>query len=168
MASLTLGSYNTPTGINQNPTDEILEILEAMTSVGVLPEIEIFELGMIGTLSRLQRRKLIPTTSPVNIFVGVEGALDAPAQNIVNAVTALPEHTTWLGAGIGKFQNSANALAIAMGGGVRVGMEDDPRGSHANWSNVDAVKRAVKISKAFGRTLSTPLGTRKTLGLEKS
>jgi len=165
MASLTLGSYNTPTGINRNPPDEILEILAAATSVGVLPEIEIFELGMIGTLSRLRQRELIPPNAPVNILVGVEGALDATAQNLVNAVTALPEHMTWLGAGIGKFQNSANALAIAMGGGVRVGMEDDPRGSHENWSNVDAVKRAVKISKAFGRAISTPLMTRKMLGL---
>jgi 3-keto-5-aminohexanoate cleavage enzyme len=167
LASLTLGSYNTPTGVNLNPPGEILEILDLMSAVGVLPEVEVFEIGMIDTLKRLQNQGLIPQKSPVNLFFGVEGALAANPQNFVNSVAALPDSTVWSGAGIGRYQKTANALAIAMGGGVRVGMEDDPRGAGDDWSNLDAVRRAINLAASLGRVVSTPSETRKMLGLGK-
>ena len=167
LASLTLGSYNTPTGVNLNPPGEILEILDQMSAVGVLPELEVFEIGMIDTLKRLRNKGLIPQNSPVNLFFGVEGALAANPQNFANSVAALPDSTVWSGAGIGRYQKTANALAIAMGGGVRVGMEDDPRGDRDDWSNLDAVRRATGLAGALGRVVSTPFETRKMLGLGK-
>jgi len=167
LASLTLGSYNTPTGVNLNPPGEILEILDQMSAVGVLPELEVFEIGMIDTLKRLRNMGLIPQNSPVNLFFGVEGALAANPQNFANSVAALPDSTVWSGAGIGRYQKTANALAIAMGGGVRVGMEDDPRGDRDDWSNLDAVRRATGLAGALGRVVSTPLETRTMLGLGK-
>jgi len=167
LASLTLGSYNTPTGVNLNPPGEMLEILNQMSAVGVLPEVEVFEIGMIDTLKRLRNMGLIPQNSPVNLFFGVEGALAANPQNFANSVAALPDSTVWSGAGIGRYQKTANALAIAMGGGVRVGMEDDPRGDRDDWSNLDAVRRATGLAGALGRVVSTPFETRKMLGLGK-
>lgn len=167
LASLTLGSYNTPRGVNSNPPADILEILAAMHATGVVPEIEIFELGMVDTLNRLRKESLIPHTAPVNIFLGVEGALNATAQNLVAAVTTLPDGAIWSGAGIGRFQKTAIALAIAMGGGVRVGLEDDPRGEHPDWTNVDSVQRACALAESLGRTIATPATTRQILGLDK-
>jgi len=167
LASLTLGSYNTPTGVNLNPPGEMLEILNQMSAVGVLPEVEVFEIGMIDTLKRLRNMGLIPQNSPVNLFFGVEGALAANPQNFANSVAALPDSIVWSGAGIGRYQKTANALAVAMGGGVRVGMEDDPRGDREDWSNLDAVRRATGLAGALGRVVSTPLETRTMLGLGK-
>lgn len=165
LASLTLGSYNTPSGVNSNPPAEILEILAAMRARGVVPEIEIFELGMIDTLNRLRKESLVPHTAPVNIFLGVQGALAATAQNLISAVTALPDGAIWSGAGIGRFQKSVIALSIAIGGGVRVGLEDDPRGENPDWTNVDAVERACALAKSLGRSIATPSATRQILGL---
>jgi uncharacterized protein (DUF849 family) len=54
-----------------------------------------------------------------------------------------------------------------MGGNVRVGMEDDPRGDgREHWSNVDAVKLAVDAAHLAGRTIESPAQARRRFGLE--
>jgi uncharacterized protein (DUF849 family) len=56
-------------------------------------------------------------------------------------------------------------LGTVLGGNVRVGMEDDPRGERTGWSNLDAVKRAVSVAEFVGRDIAAPLEARKRLGL---
>lgn len=167
LASLTLGSYNTPTGVNINPPDQIEELAKQMKMVGVVPELEIFEPGMLYTFFRLRDAGKIAKPGIVNILLGVEGASAANERELRHMVGLVPEDLEWAVAGIGKYQNSMVELGIRLGGNVRVGMEDNPRGDHANWSNVDSVKKAVEIAAKYGRRICTPAEARVRLGLPK-
>jgi uncharacterized protein (DUF849 family) len=165
MVSLTLGSYNTPTGINSNPASEIELLLEAMDEVGVAPELEIFEPGMLYFWHHLNGKLTVPRPAIANILLGVQGASAASAKSLVDIVSLLPESLEWAVAGIGHFQKPMVALGAAMGGHVRVGMEDDPRGDHENWSNMDSVRRATRFAEVLGRPVAHPKQARAMLGL---
>lgn len=83
-------------------------------------------------------------------------------------VNALPEGTTWSAAGIGKFQFNMNCLAIAMGGHVRVGLEDnlwfDTERTRLA-TNAGLIDRLVKIARSMEREIATPDQTREIIGL---
>lgn len=167
MASLTLGSYNTPTGVNANPQEEIEALLLAMAEKGVKPELEVFEPGMLYYWDHLVSIGKAPKPAIVNILLGVLGASGASAKSLVEILSLLPEDVDWAVAGIGHFQKPMTALGVAMGGHVRVGMEDDPRGERDGWTNMDAVKRAVRLAEAIGRPIASPHEARGFLGLDK-
>lgn len=167
MASLTLGSYNTPHGVNINPAEHIEFLAHRMREVGVAPEVEIFEFGMIETLARLIDARVLPDKLLANILLGVNGASPAKSSVLANMVQALPASVEWAAAGIGHFQKTVTAVAVAMGGNVRVGMEDDPRGDREDWSNVDAVLRIRKFADALDRQIATPDEVRARLGLTR-
>ena len=97
----------------------------------------------------------------------MSGAL-TPA-NLARMVGALPNGTTWAAAGIGRFQFPMNALAIAMGGHVRVGLEDniwydDERTRLA--TNAELITRLVRIAQACGREIATPDEARTMIRLQ--
>jgi 3-keto-5-aminohexanoate cleavage enzyme len=165
MVSLTMGSYNTPLGINANPRDEIEALAAAMMTAGVAAELEIFEPGMLYTYFRMLRDKKISKPAIVNILLGVDGASPASARELIHMVDLVPSDTEWAVAGIGAYQKQMVWLGALLGGNVRVGMEDDPRGEHPGWSNPDSVKRAVKIAHDTGREVSSPRAARERLGL---
>lgn len=165
MVSLSLGSYNTPFGINANPQEDLLAIAEAARERGVAIEGEVFELGMLSTYCRLVESGQVHGASILNVLLGVQGALPATAGALTDAVRNMPAGVEWAAAGIGHFQGPINLMAIAMGGNVRVGMEDDPRGARENWRNEDAVQRALDFARLSGRRLATSDEVRSRLGL---
>lgn len=168
MLSLTLGSYNTPTGVNLNPRMDIESISSAMREVGVTPELEIFEPGMMYTYLRLLRDEKVSKAGIVNILLGVDGASPATPRELLHIVELVPADTEWAVAGMGIFQRRTVWLGAVLGGNVRVGMEDDPRGAHDGWTNQDSVQRAVSAAEAVGRPIATPAETRLRLGFAVS
>jgi 3-keto-5-aminohexanoate cleavage enzyme len=98
--------------------------------------------------------------------LGVPGGLEATVQNLCDLVDDLPDGCTWSVAGIGRQQLPMAMAAIAMGGHVRVGLEDNlfySRGKLAR--NEDLVARVARISVEAGRPVATPDQARKLLGL---
>jgi uncharacterized protein (DUF849 family) len=82
----------------------------------------------------------------------------------------LPERSLWSLAGIGDGQLPMNSIAIAMGGGVRVGLEDnifydDRRMKLAR--NIDLVKRIHRIANDHERPVMTPQELRQLLDLKE-
>lgn len=168
LASLTMGSYNTPYGVNLNPKDEIELLASEMKKVGVKPELEIFEPGMLYTYFRMREADKIQEPALINFLLGVEGALPANERELSHLIELVPPEIEWAVAGIGKFQQNMIELGIRLGGNVRVGMEDNPRGYKENWTNVDSVDMAVSIAFQMGREIENPAGARERLGLEIS
>lgn len=165
MMSLTMGSYNTPLGINANPREEIELLAAGMASAGVAPELEIFEPGMMYTYFRMREQEKIVKPAIVNILLGVDGAGAANARELLHIVDLIPHDTEWAVAGIGLYQKPMVWLGALLGGNVRVGMEDDPRGEHDGWTNMDSVIRATRIGEEVGRAISSAVETRRRLGL---
>jgi 3-keto-5-aminohexanoate cleavage enzyme len=73
-------------------------------------------------------------------------------------IDALPEEATWQVVCIGKYQVPLSTMVLAMGGNIRVGLEDNVYYSHGVLavSNAQFVERAVRIARELGREIATP------------
>jgi uncharacterized protein (DUF849 family) len=165
MASLTLGSFNFPRVPSVNPPSEILALLARMTELGIVPELEVFELGMINTLWSLAERELIPSPPVVNILLGSMGSAPAFVSDLGHMVERLPRDAEWAAAGIGIYQRPMVIAAAIMGGNVRTGLEDNPTEPVERWSNVACVELTVKAAELAGRPVATTSEARVRFGL---
>jgi uncharacterized protein (DUF849 family) len=166
MASLTLGSLNFHAGPSVNAIETVAALAARMAEREIRPELEIFDLGMAHLAHRLIARDLLVAPLYANLMLGFPNSAPADARSLVALVEALPAGTTWAAAGLGAFQAPANALAIAIGGHARVGLEDNPwLHGREPATNVQLVERAASMATAVGRPLATPAQTRALLGL---
>ena len=169
LASLTLGSINFPTGASVNDVATIEDLARRMREHGVVPELELFDLGMAHLAHRLRRRDLLPAACPANLLIGFPNGAPADARSLVALVDALPAFVSaWHAAGFGAFQRPAGALAAAMGGHIRTGLEDNPDLDHVARTpatNAQLVERAVLQADAAGREIADPRAARELLGL---
>lgn len=168
MASLTLGSLNFPKQASVNEPDMIRRLAERMAERGIVPELEVFDVGMLDTASYLVGRDVLRAPFYVNLLLGSLGTLSATPFNLALLVEKLPPGTTWAAAGIGRFQFPTNALAVTMGGHVRVGLEDNlwlDAEKTRPATNVALVERIVRLAQAAERDIATPAQARELIGL---
>ena len=139
-----------------------------MAERGIVPELEVFELGMVDYAKYLIDRNVLRPPFVFNLLLGSLGTLAATPLNLALLVEALPTESVWAGAGIGRFQFPVNALAVAMGGHVRVGLEDNlwlDADKTRPATNVELVRRVVRVTEAVEREIATPDVARQLLGL---
>ena len=165
LASLTLGSFNFPRTASVNPPDQMVALLERMGEVGVRPELEVFELGMVNTLHALSERGLIPDPPVVNVLLGSLGSAPAFVGDLAHIVDRLPAGSEWAAAGIGRYQRPMTIAAAVMDGNVRTGLEDNPAGDVPGWSNQACVDLAAEAAALVGRRVATPAEARVRFGL---
>jgi uncharacterized protein (DUF849 family) len=169
MASLTLGSMNFPGQASVNEPATIQGLAGRMLERGILPECEIFDLGMLDYAAYLRTKGILRDPVYANILLGSLGTLQATPLNLALAVERLPPGAIWAATGVGRYQGSVTALAIAMGGHVRIGLEDnlwwdDARTELA--TNPRLVERVVAIGRAMGREPASPAHVRRRLGID--
>lgn len=166
MATLTCGTVNFGDEIFENSFPIMRGILRKMKEYGVRPELEIFDKGHLANARRLARERLLTFPQHVDFVLGVPGGLEATVGNLADLVDDLPEGCTWSVAGIGKGQLPMAMAAIAMGGHVRVGLEDNLHYSRGRLArNEELVARVVRIAAEAGRQIATPERARRMLGL---
>jgi 3-keto-5-aminohexanoate cleavage enzyme len=156
MASFTTGSNNLPGIIYENSPQFIEFLAGVFKETSVKPEIEIFETGMISNAIYLQSKGLIEHPMHFGFVLGAPGSMAGTVKNLVFLSESIPAGTTWTVAGIGKAEIPLAMAAIAMGGHVRVGLEDNlymPDGSLA--SNLRLVEKVVAIAKEIGREIAS-------------
>jgi 3-keto-5-aminohexanoate cleavage enzyme len=166
MATLTCGTVNFGDDVFENSFPIMRGILKKMHEFDVRPELEIFDKGHLANARRLARERLLSFPQHVDFVLGVPGGLEATVQNLCDLVDDLPDGCTWSVAGIGRQQLPMAMAAIAMGGHVRVGLEDNvfySRGKLAR--NEELVARVARIAAEAGRPVATPDQARKVLGL---
>jgi uncharacterized protein (DUF849 family) len=168
MASLTLGSLNFPKQASLNEPSTIRALADRMRERGIVPELEIFDLGMLDYAKYLISTKVLREPFYFNFLLGSLGTLSATPFHLATLVLGLPAGAVWAAAGIGRFQFFVNSLAIAMGGHVRVGLEDnlylDPAKQRPA-SNLALVERLVRLARSCEREIATPAETRTAIGL---
>jgi uncharacterized protein (DUF849 family) len=137
-----------------------------MAELGIRPEFEVFELGMVNTLFALAERGLVPDPPVVNILLGSLGSAPAFVGDLARIVERLPAGSEWAAAGIGIYQRPMTIAAAAMDGNVRTGLEDNPGGDGAaGWGNIDAVRLATDAAALAGRAVASAAETRARFGL---
>ena len=168
MASLTLGSMNFPQQASVNAPSMITSLAEKMKDRGIVPELEVFELGMIDYSKYLIRKKVLGTPLYYNLLLGSLGTTSATPLNLAMMVNALPEGATWAATGIGRFQFPVNTMAITMGGHVRVGLEDAVYMNAEKTdlaTNVRLIERLVNVARAVGREPASAEEARQIIGI---
>jgi 3-keto-5-aminohexanoate cleavage enzyme len=168
MATLDAGTCNFGgDDVFVNTENTIKEFGQKMIEFGVKPEIEVFDKGMVDMAIRLQKKGFIKTPMHFNFVMGVNGGITATPRDLVFMAGSIPEGSTYTVSGIGRSEFQMAAMAIIMGGHVRVGFEDNvyiEKGIPAK-SNAELVERVVRIAKELGRPIATPKETREILGL---
>lgn len=166
--SLTLGSMNFARQASVNDPAMIRQLALAMKQRGIVPELELFDLGMAEVAHYLIRKEILQPPYYANILLGSLGTLSATPDNLCAMLRALPEGTTWSATGIGRYQFFVNSLAVTFGGHVRVGLED---AIYLDWSskqlatNAALIDRVVRLARACNREIASPAQTREILGM---
>jgi 3-keto-5-aminohexanoate cleavage enzyme len=125
MCSLTLSSLNFLKQASVNTPDMIIKLAEKMHTFGVVPELEVFDLGMINVGKYLISKEIIEGPFYWNIILGNIAGLQANFGHMATALADIPNEQYIVFGGLAATQLPVNAAAIAMGYGVRVGIEDN-------------------------------------------
>ena len=133
---------------------------------GVKPELEVFELGHLRFAKQMIVEGLIDEPPMFQICLGIPWGADHSVDMLKVMKDELPGGVVWGGFGISRMQMPIAAAAIAMGGNVRVGLEDNiylERGVPA--TNAQLVEKVIGIIDRMGARAVTPAEARKKLGL---
>jgi 3-keto-5-aminohexanoate cleavage enzyme len=169
MGSLTLSSLNFNKIASMNAPDMIQALALKMKKSGIVPELEAFDAGMINYAKYLITKGMLDPPYYFNLLLGNIACAQADLLHAGIMIHDLPEHSLWSLAGIGNEQLKINSVAIAIGGGVRIGLEDniwydEERTTLAR--NIDLLKRIHVIASANGRRIMTPEEFRQQMNLE--
>lgn len=168
LASLTLGSMNFMAQPSVNAPEMIRALASRIYAAGAIPECEVFEAGFMHFAGYLIKSDVLRPPHYVNIILGSLGAAPLDLVGLGHIVGLLPPRSTWSVGGLGRFQLDANVMAIAAGGHVRVGLEDNiyfDRERHDLADNVRLVARIASIATTMGREPATPAEARAIIGL---
>jgi len=174
MMSLNMGTMNRwaehPTGpIFLNTVEMIERWCGYMAEAGVKPEHEVYDTGMINTCRQLAEKKIVPEPLHIQfVMVGRTGILPTP-KGLLYCLDQIPRNWTWSVCALGRNEIPMAAVAMTLGGHVRVGFEDNVfirRGVLAR-SNAELVRKVANIAGELEIPLASPDDARAILGLNK-
>ena len=169
MGSLTLSSLNFNNIASTNSPKMIQDLAAVMKDRKIMPELEAFDIGMINYANYLEKKQLIKPPYYFNLLLGNIACAQADLLHTGIMIRDLPDNSVFSLAGIGNNQLKMNSLSIAIGGGVRVGLEDNI------WFNASRTKLATNsellerihiIAKANSREIMCPKEFREMMNLE--
>jgi 3-keto-5-aminohexanoate cleavage enzyme len=157
----------------ENSFDTIIEFLTAMRELGINPEHECFDAGHVANLDPLLDMGLLERPGQISLVMGVNGGVRPNARNVslmADQIPGGPEGpNNWQVIGISRDQWRLVGAALALGGNVRVGLEDNfylPDGEMAK-SNGDLIAKARQMTEDMGRRPATVAEAREMLGAPK-
>jgi 3-keto-5-aminohexanoate cleavage enzyme len=167
MATLTTGSVNFGDELFSNPRPLVREIARRIRALGIRPEIECFDAGMVEEAEALAKEGLVDLPAHYDFVLGGPGALGASERALDFLIASLPKGSTFTVAGVGRHQLPMAELAAKKGGHGRVGLEDNiylSKGVLAKGS-WELVAEAAKRARGAGREVATPAQARELLRL---
>lgn len=167
MATLNPASMTFANGTFSNPPEFVERLAQAMHERGIHPELEVYDFGHVALCLDLVERGLIREPLQFSFVMGVRGGMPGDPVLLPLLRSMLPPDAIWQAIGIGRAQLPLAFAALALGGNLRVGFEDNvywERGRLAE-SNAQFVRRAVDLVHASGRELATPDDVRARLGV---
>lgn len=169
MATLNVGTINFGDDIFVNKRQDTMGIAQRIRDAGLVPEIEIYDLGHLDITRELVEKGLLAPPLHVQFVLGVRGALAATRENLellVERLAAFPgARSSWGVAGIGRHQFPMAEAAAILGGNVRVGLEDNIYLEKGVLSEGSAplVQKAAELCRRAGRKIATPAEARQIL-----
>jgi 3-keto-5-aminohexanoate cleavage enzyme len=157
----------------ENSFDTIIEFIRAMRELDIRPEHECFDSGHVANLDPLIDMGLLGEPLQISCVMGVTGGIRPTPRNLAHMSEQVPGGaegpSNWGVIGISRDQWRLVSAAAALGGNVRVGLEDNfylPDGEMAR-SNGDLIAKARQIVENVGRRPATVAEARELLGTPK-
>lgn len=173
MASFDCGTMNwMHMGVFNNNPNFLMAMGLAMQEAEVKPEVEVFDIGMIWEAKWYRDHGYLKDPVHFQFCMGCAGGIPATIDNVIlmkNALNEAMPGSTWSAFGTGKGSMEVMYAAIAAGGNIRIGMEDNviyKKGVLAE-SNMQLVARAKRVIEEFGLEVATPDEAREILGLKR-
>ena len=170
MASYDAGTLNWQhRTIFENHPRFLEKLGNALQECDVKPEIEIFDGGMVYNAIHYMKTGVLKAPCHFQLVLGAAGGLDNSVENLVFLRSLIPEGCTWAACGIGRGHMPIMMATIAMGGHLRVGLEDNVyyhKGVLAE-SNAQLVARAKRLLEEAGLEAAAPDEAREILGLTR-
>jgi uncharacterized protein (DUF849 family) len=157
----------------ENSFDTIIEFLTAMRELGIKPEHECFDAGHVANLDPLLDMGLLSEPLQISLVIGVNGGIRPNARNVGVMADQIPGgaegRNQWQVIGISRDQWRLVGAALALGGNVRAGLEDNlylPNGAMAT-SNGELIAKARQMADDVGRRPATVEEARQMLGVPR-
>lgn len=170
MASYDAGSMNwMHTGLFLNPPQFLEKLGLTMQENNVKPEIEIFDAGMVYNALYYLKKGVLVGPLHFQFVLGAAGGTAATVENLVHLKSLIPQDSTWSAFGIGSGHLPIMLTTLALGGHVRVGMEDNVMFAKNRLakSNAEFVDRTVRLIKEINNEVATVAEARQMLSLKK-
>ena len=173
MASYDCGSMNwLNSGLFINSPKFLTDCGLLFQETNTKPEIEAFDPGMIGNAAYYIKKGVLKTPVHFQFCMGCANGIPGTMKNLIFMKETADElvgkgNYTWSCFGVGHSAMEMLYGAVALGGGIRVGMEDNvmyAKGQLAE-SNVQFVERAARVIREYGNEVATPAEAREMLGL---
>jgi len=167
MATLNPCSMSFGDGEFLNPPKGVRRLAARMRELSVKPELEIYDTGHLDACLQLYKEGLLADPLQFSIVMGVRGGMAATPENLVLMVQRLPPGAIWQVIAIGKANLQLTAIALALGGNVRAGLEDTLhlRRGVLSPGNLPLVERAARLARDLDYELASPEETEKILAL---
>ncbi len=168
MASLTLSSVNFSREASINSPEMVSRLAKEMLIRGVVPELECFDTGMVNYARYLAKLGLLRPPFYFNLILGNAASAQADPLSLGTMLAMLPRPCLWAAGGIGRMQTSAHALALAAGGGVRTGLEDNLYFDQARSTpatNLQLVRRTHELASILERPVMTAVEFRQRMAM---
>jgi len=168
-----LGMLASEDFIFPNTFKTLREFLAIFAANDTRPELEVYDLGMINNIAFMLNRGHLKLPVHIQFVTGTLGGVPSTVNSLVTLVNATRDavgqgNFTWSAIGAGRHQMPICSVALAMGGNVRVGLEDNlfiSKGVLAK-SSAELVGKIVRISNELGLEPAGPGDARKMLGLK--
>lgn len=170
MCSFDAGTFNwLPGGPFMNTAEFLRKLGKVCIETGTKPEIEVFDTGMINAaVYFMEKEHVLEAPLHFQFVLGVNGMAKATPEVVTHLHSMLPAGSTWSALGIGAGHLPVLYTTLALGGNVRVGLEDNiyyAKGQLA--TNAQLVARAARLIKENNNEVATPDDAREILGLRK-
>lgn len=167
MATLNPASMTFGQGTFSNPPWFVEQLVALMRDHGIQPELEVYDFGHVPLCLELVKRGLVKGPLQFSFVMGVRGGMPGDPALLPALVSMLPEDAIWQAIGIGRAQLPLSFAALAQGGNLRVGYEDNVyfRKGELAQSNAQFVTRAVELVHTAGREVATAAHVRERLGV---
>lgn len=171
MATLNMGTMNFGDEVFYNRLRDIERLAARIYEHGVVPELEIYDAGMLETAARLVKKGVLKEPLFMQFVLGVPGGMSGDLRNLMHLLDLRLSHfdpaSHWAVAGIGRHELPLAVQALTLGGHVRVGLEDNiyfTKGVLAK-SNAQLVERIVRLADELGRPVASCKEARKLIGI---
>jgi uncharacterized protein (DUF849 family) len=156
----------------RNSFADIEFVLQTLGDSGTRFEFECYDISHLYNLSHFLERGLVKPPLFVQSVFGILGGIGPHPEDVLHmkrtADRLFGNQYKWSVLGAGKNQLAIAAQAAAMGGNVRVGLEDSlwaGKGKLAT-SNAEQVRLVRQIIEGLGRSIATPDEAREILSLK--